>query len=161
AQKEALKSRLALAQNDIDAARTLLREARIDEALPYQARALRNDPDSDIARAWIYDLLRDTLWFRGRAFKDLPQAVSVTFSPNGRWLAIASKENVVRVYDARSGRPIGNPDGYTGKTVAFSHDGNRIVTTSPKQPGLMVFDLRNRALEVPAIDNADWYRSAV
>jgi hypothetical protein len=66
-----LKARRALAEIDVQAATEWVSESRPDEALPYLARALRNSPEADsvMARAWIFDVLRDTVWRRGRLLR--------------------------------------------------------------------------------------------
>ena len=58
---------------------------------------------------------------------------SVAFSPNGKRIASGSADNTLRVWDAATGQPIGQP--LTGHTevvlsVAFSPDGKRIASGS-------------------------------
>jgi WD40 repeat protein len=59
--------------------------------------------------------------------------VSATFSPDGKRIVTASWDNTARLWDADTGKQIGEP--LTGHTnfvlsAAFSPDGKRIVTTS-------------------------------
>ena len=57
----------------------------------------------------------------------------MAFSPDGRRIASGSADDTVRVWDADTGQPIGQPfTGHTGTVagVVFSSDGHRIVSGS-------------------------------
>ena len=58
---------------------------------------------------------------------------SAAFSPDGKRIVTASADKTARVWDAETGKPIGEPlKGHDGIvcSAAFSPDGKRIVTAS-------------------------------
>ena len=57
---------------------------------------------------------------------------SAAFSPDGKRIVTASSDKTARLWDAETGKPIGELDGHEGWVwrAAFSPDGKRIVTAS-------------------------------
>jgi WD40 repeat protein len=55
---------------------------------------------------------------------------AVAFSPDGKTVLTGSMDGTARLWDARTGRPIGTPLHHRGRVraVAFSPDGRRILT---------------------------------
>jgi WD40 repeat protein len=65
---------------------------------------------------------------------------SVAFSPDGRRIVTASWDKTARIWDAATGKPIGEPlKGHADRVVsaAFSPDGRRIVTASEDKTARM------------------------
>jgi WD40 repeat protein/serine/threonine protein kinase len=77
-------------------------------------------------------------------------AYSVTFSPDGRWLAGASEGGTVRIWDAETGRLIQDLPGHEGRVgcVAFSRDG-KLLASGSWLGGVRMWDARTgRCLSV-------------
>jgi WD40 repeat protein len=57
---------------------------------------------------------------------------SAEYSPDGRWLATASRDGTARVWDARSGQPVTPPLRHLGGVVSarFNVEGNQLITCS-------------------------------
>ena len=65
---------------------------------------------------------------------------SAAFSPDGKRIVTASSDNTTRIWEAASGKPIGEPlKGHADKVLsaAFSPDGKRIVTASSDRTARM------------------------
>ena len=72
------------------------------------------------------------------------------FSADGQRIVTASHDNTAQVWDAESGRPVGEPLRHEGwvSAASFSPDGQRIVTASRDRTA-RVWDVRSHALASP------------
>ena len=77
------------------------------------------------------------------------RVVSAQFSPDGQRLVTASWDKTARLWEARTGKAIGEPMGHAGwiKCAQFSPDGQRIVTASN--------DGTARLWDIPTISSND------
>ena len=66
------------------------------------------------------------------------------YSPDGKWLATLHEDGLVRVWDVAARKPIFalDADGYGGRQVLFSKDGQHLVAGAPGAATLAVWDLR-------------------
>jgi len=90
--------------------------------------------------------------------------ISVTFSPDGRYILSGSSDNTLRIWDAVSGQTIGPPfHGHTSSvlSVAFSPDGKRMVSGS-RDNTLRLWDrITGKAIGKPLHGHNSWVNSVV
>jgi hypothetical protein len=102
--------------------------------LAHLARALRTSGDARLPRQYVVSLLRDSSWFLDQMepMRHQGSVLAASFSPNGRRIVTASDDNTARVWDAETGKPVGEPMHHEGWVYAasFSPDSQRIVTAS-------------------------------
>jgi WD40 repeat protein len=86
----------------------------------------------------------------------------VAFSPDGKRIVSGSLDNTLRLWDAQSGQPIGDPlQGHQDSvsSVAFSPDGKRIVSGSDDKT-LRLWDAQSgQPIGDPLQGHQDWVRS--
>ena len=140
AQAAEQRARTALARSSVQDGEHSLDAGRQNEALAYFARALRIDGSFEPARGWISDLLLRSRYvlrpFQGRfstvVLHHEGPVYSAAFSPDGKWVVTASDDYTAQVWEAASGKAVGQPLRHEGpvNSAAFSPDGKWVVTAS-------------------------------
>ena len=71
-------------------------------------------------------------WFAAQPMEHKDLVRSAQFSPDGQRLVTTSDDNTARLWDAASGKPLGEPMEHGGhvRSAQFSPDGQRVVTVS-------------------------------
>jgi WD40 repeat protein len=138
-----------LSQSDFLQGVQLIRQGRDSDALAYLARAVRANPQNHGAVARLYTLLiSQRSWYLPAAkairhegevnhgdFGFSTTINSANFSPDGTRLLTASWDRTARLWDVRTGQPIGERMHHDGTVSAavFSPDGMRVLTASYDQ----------------------------
>ncbi|HEY5891906.1 MAG TPA: hypothetical protein VIT91_01630 [Chthoniobacterales bacterium] len=117
-------------------AETIEGRTKWHETIAFFCQSLELEPTNHSAAQWLYS----TLLNRWEEKRDWPNfqlrhedsVNSASFSADGSRIATASWDRTARIWDAASGRPIGEPLRHEGpvNSVSFSADGSRIVTAS-------------------------------
>jgi hypothetical protein len=104
------------------------------QALAYLAQALRLNPENREASGLACAMLKQLSWYVPLSVSMRHDAAvrSAQFSPDGQRILTASEDKTARVWDAASGRSIGEPMKleYGLYSAQFSPDGQRVVTAS-------------------------------
>lgn len=101
-------------------------------------------------------LLRESLSHNTAMFQCHSQAITcVSCSPDGKFVATSSRENVVKIWDIETGALMKSLEGHASKvnSVRYSPDGNLIVTAS-KDGTVRIWDA-NSATELFVLEGDD------
>jgi WD40 repeat protein/serine/threonine protein kinase len=146
-QRQTAEQNAARAQRNEARSKELLREAsKVDfvtasqqrdpaARLAYLARAVRNDPSNQVASITLEQFIT-----RQSAFPKAPlwsfwhdaSLLTASFSPDGKWVVTASEDHTAKVWEAATGKAVGQPLRHDGRvnSAVFSPDGKWVVTAS-------------------------------
>ena len=129
-----IRAQAEATERDFDHALDLARRGEVDHGLFWMAEALRQAPSerpelARIARANLTSWTAQTPVLRAilEHHAGLNQAV---FGPDGRAVLTGSLDGTARVWDPKTGQPIGPivTHGYEVRSIAFSPDGQHVLT---------------------------------
>jgi WD40 repeat protein len=112
------------------------KENKWHEGVAHLARSLKWEPTNSLAAARLYSTLalhaaEKQTWPR-EILRHEASVSGAQFSPDGMRIVTASDDKTARVWDAASGKPLGEPLRHEDRvlTAQFSPDGTLIVTAS-------------------------------
>ena len=128
------RTRTAASQANLSLARRSQEAGNDAQALAHLAQALRLDPKNERAGALTAAMLNEANWavlMAGPMGHD-SAIVSAVFSPDGQQVLTASYDETARVWDAATGKALGEPMKHENglNSAQFSPDGRRVVTAS-------------------------------
>jgi len=134
AKDQTKKTSEAASRGNVSLARYSEESGKNAQALAYFAQALRLNPEnreaSGLTTAVLTQLswqvpLTGSMWHEGAVH-------SAQFSPDGQRVVTRSEDQTARLWDAASGKPIGEPMKHEDGVISaqFSPDGQRVVTAS-------------------------------
>lgn len=121
---------------DDETAQRFIRKGAWREGIAYLGRALRLDPRNAAAARHLWSAVvsggGDCNTLSDLALRQEAKINAAAFSPDGRRILTASADKTARLWDARTGAPVGEPMRHEDEVVAaaFSPDGARIATAS-------------------------------
>jgi len=113
-----------------------------EQRIPYLTRALKWEPTNALAAMSLYSTITfhppNETHFLLHVLPHDDYVSSAEFSPDGSRVVTASQDGTARVWDAATGRQIGEPMRHEHAVVHvnFSSDGKRILTISMSSPYL-------------------------
>src|SRR5262249_14408506 len=129
------KTSEAASRGSVSLARYSKEGGKNAQALAYLAQALRLNPENREASWLTTAMLTQLSWhvLITDSTRHHPSIYSARFSPDGqRVLTVSSDQTAARVWDAASGKAVGEPMKHDAsvESAQFSPDGQRIVTVS-------------------------------
>jgi WD40 repeat protein len=103
------------------------------QGLAYLAHALGTSPESDPIRSRTYSLLTMRGWhLESAVMRHGKSVITAAFGPDSRQVVTASDDGTARVWNAATGKAVGEPLRHGGRvnSAAFSPDGRLVVTAS-------------------------------
>jgi WD40 repeat protein len=156
--RESIKAHKALAQSAVDDVPQSFKLAGgqgAPVALAQLAMAMRYDPDSLGARAWISSLLARNEWWLPRVSFYQNDLTVADLTRDGKMVLTGSKDGTVQLWDAASGRKLGPP--LVGPSpvdyAMFSRDGSRLLVQSGKSA--QIWDTRSFSKLGKTLENDD------
>jgi WD40 repeat protein len=158
-------------EQDYYAAHRLIKEGDSNLALSYLARSVQYDPKNELARMAMGQVL---LFNQNFPFKLAAVPLrhekgvwSAAFSPDGRFVATASSDKTAHVWEAATGKPIGEPLRHEEavNSAAFSPDGRFVATASSDKTARVWEAATGKPIGQPlrhekAVSAADVFRAA-
>ena len=123
-------------RSDFATAQARLADGKWREAMAYLGRALRYDSENVNARDALWLTLlhgqRDAPTLPRHSLRHKDAVLSASFSRDGTRVVTASRDQSARIWDVRTGQPIGAALQHKGvvNSASFSPDGTRAVTVS-------------------------------
>src|ERR1043165_7659555 len=133
AEAAARETRMTLASSDFLQALQLISEDSGGDALTYLTCSLTLMGTNQDALARLASLLIYHSWMRADlTLQHTDKVPSAQFSPDGKTLVTACVDNNVRLWDAQTGAPLGEPLRHDDAVFSaeFSRDGKRLVSAS-------------------------------
>jgi WD40 repeat protein len=153
----------ASSRANVSLAQYMLEDGKDVLALAHLALALRLDPKNERAVALTAAMLIQANWAIPVAgpMRHDEAVFSAQFSADGQRVVTASFDKTARVWDAATGKAIGEPMRHEDVvlTAQFSADGKRVVTASQDKTARVWDAVTGKAIGEP-IRHGDWVYSA-
>jgi dipeptidyl aminopeptidase/acylaminoacyl peptidase len=133
AMKQRSAAQNAASRGNVSLARYATESGKNPQALAHLAQALRLNPENRNASAFAAAMLTQLEWHvpLTDSMRHDEWVNSAQFSPDGQRVVTASEDTTARLWDAATGKQIGEPMKHEDKVTSaqFSPDGQRVATT--------------------------------
>jgi WD40 repeat protein len=153
--QRAVEAELETRRMVIEAAAQLVDTGNASHALAHFAHSARIHPEAEVIRNWLLNLLLHEGWPVPEVVMAHPKPVlAASFSPDGQLVATGSADGKARIWDARTGHPVGTPLAHAGGVSAavFSPDGRLLATASDDRTA-RIWDVRTGHPQVPPLQH--------